>query len=76
MSDERFGRVDPAGTKSVPNSLQSPGPQKTDGTWPEYYSTPRLDTFGTLTQLTLSGTATGNFETNALTRKFRPKPKS
>jgi hypothetical protein len=78
MSDERFGRVDPTGTQSVPDSLESgsSGPQITGGTWPECYSSPRLDTFGTLTQLTLSGTATGNFETNVLTRKYRPKPTS
>ena len=44
--------------------------------WPVRYSTPRLKKFGTLTELTLSGTASGNFETNLLTKKYKPKPKS
>lgn len=44
--------------------------------WPESYSTPRLQRFGTLTELTLSGTQDGIVENNIFTQKYRPKLKS
>jgi hypothetical protein len=78
MIDKRFGR-DSAERQA---DAASPRPGETlhadnaASTWPANYAPPRLKKFGTLTELTLSGTASGNFETNILTRKFRPKPKS
>lgn len=65
MNDEQSGQVD-VKNSHLPTS---------DGL-PPTYATPRLERFGTLTELTLSGTTTGNFETNVLTKKYRPKPKS
>ena len=79
MTDEQSGTRKPLvlphparGDASSPASSASPAAL----VWPASYSTPRLQKFGTLTELTLSGAATGNFETNLLTQKFRPKPKS
>lgn len=78
MIDKRFGRD----SAKEQTDAESPPAKETshDGQaasmWPTTYATPRLKKFGTLTELTLSGTASGNFETNILTRKFRPKPKS
>lgn len=77
MIDKRFGRD----TAKEQLDAETPRTSETshDGPsalWPATYTTPRLKKFGTLTELTLSGTASGNFETNILTRKFKPKPKS
>jgi hypothetical protein len=70
MTDKQSGPGNPA-------PLQESAPQQSQSAaWPEAYSTPRLKKFGTLTQLTLSGTASGNFEMNLLTKKYKPKPKS
>jgi hypothetical protein len=65
MNDEQSGLVD------VKDSHLTTGDEL-----PPTYTTPRLERFGTLTELTLSGTTTGAFETNALTKKYRPKPTS
>jgi hypothetical protein len=70
MTDKQSGTGNPSPSQE-PATLEPP-----TSTWPETYSTPRLKKFGTLTQLTLSGTQSGNFEINLLTKKYKPKPKS
>lgn len=70
MTDNQFG-------PDNPNAAPGNGEMESGSTaWPETYSAPRLRKFGTLTQLTLSGTQSGNFEMNLLTKKYKPKPKS
>lgn len=70
MTEKPSGRGNPA-----PSPASAPQ-QGHSASWPETYAPPRLKKFGTLTQLTLSGTASGSFEVNLLTKKYKPKPKS
>lgn len=70
MTGKHFGPAESSVTSRDAASDTSPE------TWPEVYATPQLKRFGTLTELTLSGTKSGNFETNVLTAKYKPKPKS
>lgn len=70
MTGKHFG---PAERSTIPG--RGPAQDASEG-WPAVYATPELKRFGTLTELTLSGTKSGSFETGVLTAKYKPKPKS